>query len=53
MIDGAGLPGALALGVLDLEIQTPSTSIPLSMARTPNGTSRPLRALTLGLCSKV
>ena len=51
MMEGVGLPVALAFGVFDREIQTPSTSTPLSIARTPKGTSRPLRALTLGLCS--
>lgn len=36
--DSVGLPGRLLVGVLGLEIQTPSTSIPLSSARTPKGT---------------
>jgi len=35
--DSLGLPGRLLAGVLGLETQTPSTSIPLSNARTPNG----------------
>jgi hypothetical protein len=35
----AGLSGALDAGVFDLDIQTPSTSMPLSMARIPKGTS--------------
>lgn len=36
--DDMGLSGILGAGVFDLECQTPSTSIPLSRARTPNGT---------------
>lgn len=36
--DDIGLSGILGAGVFDLECQTPSTSIPLSRARTPNGT---------------
>lgn len=39
--DMAGLPGVLFAGVFDREIQTPSTSMPLSIALTPNGISLP------------
>ena len=45
-----GLPGALATGVFGLEIQTPSTSMPLSMARIPNGTSGFLPLLLVARC---
>lgn len=44
--DVAGLSGVLGTGVFVLEIQTPSTSIPLSMARMPKGTSLTLGCLT-------
>ena len=45
-----GLPGTLGPGVFDREIQTPSTSMPLSIARTPKGISRALRCLALSVC---
>lgn len=41
VVDKAGLPGLLFAGVLEREIQTPSTSIPLSIALTPKGISLP------------
>ena len=41
------LSGLLGAGVFVLEIHTPSTSMPLSIALTPNGTSGPLGRLRL------
>ena len=41
------LPELLGAGVFVLEIHTPSTSMPLSIALTPNGTSAPLGRLRL------
>ena len=45
--EDAVVAGLLWVGVFGLEIQTPSTSIPLSIARMPKGISLPLRLLTL------
>lgn len=50
-----GLPAKLLAGVFDLDTQTPATSMPLSIARMPNGTSPPgasanLPRLTLRGC---
>ena len=46
-LEDAVMSGLLCVGVFGLEIQTPSTSIPLSIARMPKGTSLPLRLLML------
>ena len=46
----AGLPGRLVFGVFDREIQTPSTSIPLSIALTPKGMSGALRFVAPSIC---
>lgn len=45
--EDAVISGLLWVGVFGLEIQTPSTSIPLSIARMPKGISLPLRLLML------
>ena len=46
-MEDAVISGLLCVGVVGLEIQTPSTSIPLSMARMPKGISLALRRLML------
>ena len=53
MARGSGVPGML-VGVLAPEIQTPSTSMPLSNARTPKGTPFACRRFVLkALCISV